>query len=82
MTTSWQSEREKRSIRNSKIQIVGIVLIGALTLIWIFWILQSSPPYQDEIAYDTQCVVTRVIDGDTIECDDIPPDNLAYCLKI
>ena len=50
---------------------IKILTIGFTILFLIIWGIstkQANKPPE----YDTQCVVTRVIDGDTIECDDIP----------
>ena len=70
----WQSEREKKSIRNSKIQILTLLFSVALVFMWAFWMdHQARQPQETEGAvWDTKCVVTRVVDGDTLECDGIP----------
>ncbi len=67
----WQSEYEKKSIRRSKITIGAAVVLAALLLIWALSVPQPSMGKRQPPVFDTKCVVTRVVDGDTIECDDI-----------
>ena len=49
--------------------IFYLFLIGTWAVTYI--IILNTKDRDQPPEYDTQCVVTRIIDGDTIECDDI-----------
>ena len=59
------------TIQKSRIRTIAITMAAALVSVFFIWIFQNQPQEPEPPNFDTLCVVTRVIDGDTIECDNV-----------
>ena len=53
---------------NRRLIGLGAFFASALVLIWAIWYTQNNLPAAPASRYDTECVITRIVDGDTIEC--------------
>ena len=53
---------------NRRLTGLGAFLVSALVLMWAIWYTQNNLPAAPANRYDTECIVTRIVDGDTIEC--------------
>ncbi len=61
-------ESERHSLARAKALIAALVTCFILLLAFVIYMDDWGPPVAP---FDTKCVVTRVVDGDTIECDGI-----------
>ena len=61
--------KKRQESRRDRIKILAI---GFTVLFLTLWALSAKRAIQKQPQYDTRCAVTRIIDGDTIECNRAP----------
>ena len=74
---TFQSSSEKRAERRAN-AIIALCLATVIVMIAGAFYLDGRGAKAPQPVWDTKCVVTRVVDGDTIECDDIPVRLLGF----